>query len=270
MLLKVSDITHGRISRPQTYSDFLAYCALLMSSRTDPVHAKQRYIALEQIQKNYNETEWQMFQQGLEALCDTATENTRIGRFDDLFAKTYIQIGASNRSLKQDFTPVSVSQLLAKINLKHRSELPPEGFITVGDPACGSGTLLLAVADCIEENGLNPSAHMVAQAVDLDIRCVHMTYLNLSLYGIPAVVVCGNTFALEERDRWYTPVYLWEKWIWRAPMPFGKGGYTSDEMLKRLDEPMYDKMRRLQALFYPINPDSTLDESKDHTKNDEV
>lgn len=127
--------------------------------------------------------------------------------------------------------------------------MPSEGFITVGDPACGSGALLLAVADCIEEDGLNPSAHMVAQAVDLDIRCVHMTYLNLSLYGIPAVVVCGNTFTLEERDRWYTPVYLWEKWIWRASMPFGKGGYASDEMLKRFDEPMYDKMRRLQKLF---------------------
>lgn len=62
MLLKVSDITHGRISRQQTYSDFLAYCALLLSGRTDPVHAKQRYTALEQMQKNYKETELQMFQ----------------------------------------------------------------------------------------------------------------------------------------------------------------------------------------------------------------
>ena len=42
-------------------------------------------------------------------------------------------------------------------------------------------------------------------AQDIDIRCVWMAYIQLSLYGIPAVVIHGNTMNMEEWDRWYTP-----------------------------------------------------------------
>ena len=72
-----------------------------------------------------------------------------------------------------------------------------------------------------------------------------MTYLNLSLYGIPAVVIRGNTITLEEYDRWYTPVYLMHKWVWKEPLLFGNGGYKSNELLKRLDEPIYRALKLL-------------------------
>ena len=43
-----------------------------------------------------------------------------------------------------------------------------------------------------------------------------MCYLQLALYGIPAVVVHGNSLTLEEWSRWYTPVYILEGWGWRS------------------------------------------------------
>ena len=89
-----------------------------------------------------------------------------------------------------------------------------------------------------------------------------VAYLNLSLYGIPAVIVHGNTITLDEYDRWYTPAYLWGKWVWRAPMPFGEDGYVSDEMLKRIDEPMYGALRQLEPLFSPVGANSTADAAK--------
>lgn len=42
-------------------------------------------------------------------------------------------------------------------------------------------------------------------AQDIDIRCVWMAYIQLSLYGIPAVVIHGNTLTMETWSRWYTP-----------------------------------------------------------------
>lgn len=45
-------------------------------------------------------------------------------------------------------------------------------------------------------------------AQDIDIRCVWMAYIQLSLYGIPAMVIHGNTLTMEEWDRWYTPYAL--------------------------------------------------------------
>lgn len=92
---------------------------------------------------------------------------------------------------------------------------------------------------------------LVIQAVDLDIQCVYMTYLNLSLYGIPAVIIHGNAITLEEYDRWYTPVYLMDRWVWKEPMLFGHGGYASNEMLKMLDEPMYWAFRQVERLLFP-------------------
>lgn len=41
-------------------------------------------------------------------------------------------------------------------------------------------------------------------AQDIDIRRVWMAYIQLSLYGIPAMVIHGNTLTMEEWDRWYT------------------------------------------------------------------
>lgn len=248
-LLQISDVTHGRISRPQTYGDFMEYCALLLSSRTDPVHAEQRAKSLKRLKANYTDDEWQIFHQGLFDLCGTFVRNTQSGLYEDLFAVTYTQIGAASRAFQQDFTPVDIGRLIGAISLPAELSLPEEGFFTIGDQTCGSGTLLLEGAQRIADCGYNPTAHLAIQAADLDMRCVHMTYIHLSLYGIPAVIVHGNTITLDEYDRWYTPAYLWGKWIWRAPMPFGKSGYVSDEMLKCFDEPVYGAYRHMEHQF---------------------
>jgi len=39
-----------------------------------------------------------------------------------------------------------------------------------------------------------------------------MAYVQLSLYGIPAVVIHGNTLTLDEWSHWYTPLYILHGW----------------------------------------------------------
>lgn len=51
-LLQVSGVTHGRITSSQTFSDFLAYTALRLSTRTDPVHYKERTEQLQRLKDN--------------------------------------------------------------------------------------------------------------------------------------------------------------------------------------------------------------------------
>ena len=261
-LLKIAEITRGRISRPQTLSDFLAYCALLLSIRTDPVHTEQRSKSLERLKANYKKDEWEAFYQGLVDLCRTFVSNIQVGRYEDLFAGPFTQVRATSQALKQDFTPVDVGKLIGAISVSSNISLPEKGFFSLGDHACGSGTLLLAGAQRIADTGYNPAEQLVIQAADLDARCVHMTYLHLSLYGIPAVVVHGNTITLNEYDRWYTPVYLWRKWIWRAPMPFGDSGYISDEKLKCFDEPIYGAYRYMEQQFSTADANSSTDKQK--------
>lgn len=245
VLIQASNVTNGRISRVTVFSDFLAYCALRMSNRTDPVHYEDRIKQAKQLETAYTASELQIFQDTLEEVCAAVKRNIDRGDWTDLFGDAYIEIGAGNRALKQDFTPQGVARLMAMLTAQNDCTLPECGYFTLSDHACGSGVLLLSNAERLSSMGFNPSVQLVVQAADMDIRCVHMTYLNLSLYGIPAVVIRGNTITLEEYDRWYTPVYLMHKWVWKEPLLFGNGGYKSNELLKRLDEPIYRALKLL-------------------------
>ena len=264
-LLQISDITHGRIPRPQTFGNFMKYCALLLSLRTDPVHAKERTKALEELKINYKDKEWNAFYQTLVDLSSVFVHNTHLGIYQDVLTAPFVQIGAASRTLKQNFSPASIGRIIGAVTIPTPLLLPDEGFFSLGDNACGSGTLLLTGAQRFADAGYNPSEQLVIHAADLDARCVHMTYLHLSLYGIPAVIVHGNTATLDEYDRWYTPAYLWKKWIWRAPMPFGKSGYVSDEMLKCFDEPMYGAYRYMEHQFSTADVNAA-DKQKQHEK----
>ena len=60
------------------------------------------------------------------------------------------------------------------------------GFVTVSEPACGAGGVVLATADARQKEGFDPSMHMLVEAVDLSPLCYHMTYVQLTMRGIPA------------------------------------------------------------------------------------
>ena len=61
---------------------------------------------------------------------------------------------------------------------------------TYFDPCCGSGRLLLAAAD------VNPHAEFYGQ--DIDLRCVHMTAINLALRNLYGWVVHGDSLSNQQ------------------------------------------------------------------------
>ena len=63
----------------------------------------------------------------------------------------------------------------------------------VNEPTCGGGGSIIAVAQVLKENNVNYQNVMEVVAQDLDWKCVYMCYLQLSLLGISAAVVQGDT-----------------------------------------------------------------------------
>lgn len=242
LILKIAEVTRGRISRREVFRDFVAYCALRISILTDPVHT-ERIEHLDKLIERYVTSEREAFEQAFHHFIRAVLRNIECCTFEDLLSTPFFECSAANRSLKQDFTPPDIAKLLALLIYGDPPALPQEGYYTLNDPTCGSGSLLLASVDCLARRGVNPSEQLVIQASDLDITCVQMTYIQLSLYGVPAVVIRGDVLTLKEYDRWYTPAYLLGKWIWRAPQPFGARKNESDERLKMLEEPMYAAFR---------------------------
>ena len=60
--------------------------------------------------------------------------------------------------------------------------------------------MLIAYAECLLEADINPSMHMFGS-------CIDMAFIQMSLLGIAAEVVTGNTLTMQFRRVRYTPVY---------------------------------------------------------------
>lgn len=109
----------------------------------------------------------------------------------------------------QFFTPYHVSKLMGRlqcINLK--VDIENKDFITMCEPCCGSGGMIIAFADCMKEEGINFQKKLYVEAMDIDEICYKMAYLQLSLLGIAAKVQLGNSLTLEVKETLYTPMFF--------------------------------------------------------------
>ena len=169
--------------------------------------------------------------------------------YRDVLGEVCQELSLTNKNLAQDFTPHCMALLMAEIvsgdSLKAIEE---NGFTTLSEPTCGGGVTILAYAEMLAKKKYNPSEHMCVTAVDISFKCVCMTYIQLSYYGIPAVVIHGDTLLVKEYSRWYTPLYIAGNWIWKCKCGLTDGYKAEDEMIKLASEPIYAALRKMECL----------------------
>ena len=160
--------------------------------------------------------------------------------FADWAGELYMDSGTSNGKAGQFFTPYSVSQCMARINFPKdevRAKLgdDPNRVLTIYEPTCGAGGLIVASIDALNEAGVNYSWNAFVDCGDIDPRCVHMTYVTLSLLGVPAVVRLGDALMMEYRQNWFTPAYLM---AWpHFKKQIGRGNYPNSATVPKSSEP---------------------------------
>ena len=122
----------------------------------------------------------------------------------DILGDVYHQLGLNNEWNGQFFTPDHICRLMAQLT---DIDVPAdkEGPITINEPTCGSGTMVIGAAWAMQRKGIDYRHKSFFVAQDIDIRCVWMAYIQLSLYEIPAVVIHGNALTMETWSQWYTP-----------------------------------------------------------------
>ena len=64
-----------------------------------------------------------------------------------------------------------------------------EEVITLNEPACGSSGIIIAYAKALKDKDIDFQKMLEVKATDIDFVCVYMSYIQLSLLGIRAVVV---------------------------------------------------------------------------------
>ena len=215
------------------FSDFVEMSAISLSNAVDLNHREEREKRYLQIVKKYNKEELLKFPELLGMLVGKMEEGPA-----DYLGQLFHDLELHNKYKGQFFTPYPLCKMMAKIIITSPDKIIEEkGFITASEPCCGSGAMIIALADVMREGGINYQQQLHVTAVDLDTRCVHMTYLQLSLMHIPAIIVHGNTLSLEEFAHWYTPAHILDLWNFKL-----KRGYLIGR------EPSHEKPSKNKAI----------------------
>lgn len=132
----------------------------------------------------------------------------------DILGRVFGDLELSNAARGQFFTPYNVCRLMAEVMLgdEMNAIIEREGFVTVNEPACGAGAMVIACAEAMRGAGINYQRHMHVTAIDIDPRAVHMAYIQFSLLHIPAVVILGNSLTPEAHEQWFTPAHILGGW----------------------------------------------------------
>jgi hypothetical protein len=197
----------------QVFCDFVELAAICVSSRCDLIRAPARETRYLETVARYARDEVTIFCEAL-ALLQMAYETDSTGMpvgFDDLLGEVFMALEFGNEYAGQFFTPMEVCRLISAATFDRdmvQAAIDERGYVSVGEPACGAGAMVIAAAGCLAEMGIDYRRHLLVTAVDVSLSAVHMAYLQCAFLGIPAVIVHGNSLTLEEYSAWLTPGYV--------------------------------------------------------------
>ena len=195
-------------------SDLFECGAIAISNAVDLAQKDKREERYLQIIKSYTPAQQKslvdIFGKIFALLASVVYDN---GPFNDNLGEIFMQCDLKNKHTAQFFTPYHISEFMARVIIDEtlvKEKIADDGILTVSDPCCGGGGMLIAALEVLKSLGVNYARNCFMEANDVDLRCVHMTYLQLALAGVPAIVRHQNTLTRECWSVWYTPAYLFQ------------------------------------------------------------
>lgn len=161
--------------------------------------------------KRWSKEEANLFAEALAALVHEMETNP----FRDCLGPTYMELLSSSQAQwgGEFHTPAEVCELMARVTLEGTPP-PKEGLIRVCEPACGAGAQILAFAHVLGPQHL---PRVRVHATDLNATACHMCFVNTTLWGIPAVIVHGNTLSQQVFNVWPNwPMLLYAPFSWKT------------------------------------------------------
>lgn len=226
-LLKLLERGLYKVNSHEFLSDIFECGAIAISNRFDTAQAADREARYLQIIKKYEPGMQQLITEIFAKIYLILTQqiNPWIG-FNDYLGELYMKSETSNSKAGQFFTPYCVSKMCAEVTINPdiiADCIEKDRILTLNEPACGAGGMVLAAADVLyNKYHFNYSRNLLVECSDIDSRCVHMSYLQLGLAGIPAVIYRRNTLTMETWERWETPAYIMQWMRFRNCL---NGGY---------------------------------------------
>ena len=195
------------------FSDFVELSALSINSAVEIIKRSEDEKRYKQIQNKYPNKAFKIFPELFAELVDELESNC-----SDVLGELFMELDLGSSAKGQFFTPYSLCKATADMALQDMDKIILEnGYISVNEPCVGGGAMIIAIYEIMRREKFNPQKQLMVYAQDLDLKAVYMSYVQLSLLGIPAVIKHMNTLSLEEFNSYKTPFWILGGWDFRKP-----------------------------------------------------
>lgn len=181
----------------QVFESFLRLAACALAAQTREAEYLEEA-------KRWQKADLDLFAQALGALI--MEMETR--PFEDILGKSYLESAQSVKGRKRGgefHTPKHVCDLMAQIVLGDVASLPAAGPITVCEPACGAGAMILSLGEACPPE---VRRRLRVTAIDINRAACDMAFINTTLWGVPTRVIHGNSLSMEYWAAWSNIHYL--------------------------------------------------------------
>lgn len=201
-IIKEIEKMSGVYSGYEIFADWVKISAICISNGSDVNHGKTwdlRENEYLEIAKKHGNEAMKKFSMMLGMLAAALEKE-----MEDVLGKIYMSAGLGSKQTGQFFTPYHISKLISDAvqdKGKNRIELY--------EPSTGGGGMIIAAARTLKEQGKDYQRLLYVTAKDMDWKGVYMTYVQLSLLGINATVIQGDSLAGQKptaEQIYYTPV----------------------------------------------------------------
>lgn len=178
----------GKYSAYKIFTDWIECVSLAIQNSLQQIHDDlwdKRENQYKAIMNQYTSEEFEKFPELTAWLIEELEDDPR-----DVLGEVFMRSGMGSDAGGQFFTPFNISRMMAAVSV----EIPENGEkVTLTEPSCGSGGGVIAAALELKEKGIDYQNALKVVAQDLDWRCVHMCYVQLSFLGVDAICVQGDT-----------------------------------------------------------------------------
>jgi hypothetical protein len=197
--------------RYEVFRDFVHMSAFSLVNAWPYTRSEAIEAEFESIKARYSPEEFTGFTRLLAILQELLEPEPR-----DILGQLFMELELGSQHTGQFFTPPEVSELMVRMMVPIKGDpLGGKPFVTMAEPACGAGGMVLSFVKIMIEAKLNPMHRLWVQAQDIDRTAALMCYIQLSLWGVPAAVVVGNTISNEQREVFHTIGHHMGGWKWR-------------------------------------------------------
>jgi len=198
----IETIARTKSSTVTVFADFcrMSACALAAQTREEDYF---------EVIKPYSKEELQQFSKALALLVQEAEAHP----FTDVLGEYYLEIAAhsSKQARGEFYTPPPICEMMAKMTINTESVIKKGEPITVNEPACGAGMMVLAIAkqfSHIVQDGETSFVDLLRfTCQDINPVATDMCFINTSLWGIPAKVLLGNALSREAPQKTWKNIH---------------------------------------------------------------